>query len=83
MTYLIPCPGCGESGVEDYRYGGSVLKRPKYESDSESWDNYFYLRANKAGVEKEWWYHRMGCKQWFVAERDTTTNQVNHTYWPK
>ena len=82
MTYLISWPGCGERGVDDYRYGGSVLKRPGYDDDPELWDSYFYLRVNRAGMEKEWWYHRMGCKQWFIAERDSTTNQVSATYWP-
>jgi sarcosine oxidase delta subunit len=35
-----------------------------------------------AGEQKEWWYHRLGCRKWMVAERDTITNKVISTYWP-
>jgi sarcosine oxidase, subunit delta len=35
-----------------------------------------YLRRNVAGVQREWWYHRFGCEIWFLAERDTRTNEV-------
>ena len=31
---------------------------------------------NVAGVKREWWYHRSGCRTWFQAERDTRTNAV-------
>ena len=29
-----------------------------------------------AGVQREWWNHRSGCRAWFIAERDTRTNEV-------
>jgi len=37
---------------------------------------YVYFRRNVAGVQREWWYHRSGCRTWFQAERDTRTNRV-------
>ena len=37
---------------------------------------YNYFRRNVAGVQREWWYHRSGCRTWFQAERDTRTNEV-------
>ena len=37
---------------------------------------YNYFRRNAAGVQREWWYHRAGCRTWFLAERDTRTNEV-------
>ena len=40
---------------------------------------YVYFRGNVAGVQREWWYHRVGCGLWFVAERDTRTNEVLRT----
>ena len=40
-------------------------------------NTYNYFRRNVAGVQREWWYHRSGCRAWFVADRDTTTNEVN------
>jgi heterotetrameric sarcosine oxidase delta subunit len=38
--------------------------------------DYVYFRDNVAGVQREWWQHRTGCGEWFVAERDTRTNEV-------
>jgi sarcosine oxidase delta subunit len=33
-------------------------------------------------VQREWWFHRSGCRAWFIAERDTTTNEVFFTARP-
>jgi sarcosine oxidase subunit delta len=41
--------------------------------------SYLYFRRNVAGVQREWWYHRFGCETWFLAERDTRTNEVLET----
>jgi sarcosine oxidase delta subunit len=35
-----------------------------------------------AGVQREWWFHRSGCRAWFLAERDTRTNEVQWTALP-
>ena len=44
--------------------------------------DYVYFRDNVAGVQREWWYHRLGCGLWFLAERDTRTNEVLRTAVP-
>ena len=44
---------------------------------------YNYFRRNVAGVQREWWYHRSGCRAWFLAERDTTTNEVRWVGLPE
>jgi heterotetrameric sarcosine oxidase delta subunit len=44
---------------------------------------YVYFRRNVAGVQREWWYHRFGCEVWFLAERDTRTNEVLKTELPR
>jgi sarcosine oxidase delta subunit len=33
-------------------------------------------------VQREWWFHRSGCRAWFIAERDTRTNEVKFTALP-
>jgi heterotetrameric sarcosine oxidase delta subunit len=43
---------------------------------------YNYFRHNTAGVQREWWFHRSGCRVWFIAERDTRTNEVLWTARP-
>jgi sarcosine oxidase subunit delta len=42
-----------------------------------------YFRDNVAGVQREWWQHRTGCGEWFLAERDTRTNEVLEVILPE
>ena len=63
------------------RRGGlrpAVRSRP----DQRQLNTYNYFRRNVAGVQREWWYHRSGCRVWFLAERDTRTNEVQWTALP-
>ncbi|MDP9284093.1 MAG: sarcosine oxidase subunit delta [Actinomycetota bacterium] len=34
-------------------------------------------------MQREWWYHRFGCELWFLADRDTRTNEVLRTELPQ
>ena len=79
---LLTCPNCGSRNVQEFRYGGEYNPRPKRprETADADWTDYIYMRANKMGVQKEWWYHRAGCAAWFLAERHTGTNEVLRTY---
>ncbi|HLF00554.1 MAG TPA: sarcosine oxidase subunit delta [Anaerolineales bacterium] len=79
---ILTCPNCGPRNVAEFRFGGETNPRPKDPSvatDAE-WSDYLYMRQNKMGVETEWWYHRAGCGLWFLAERNTATNEVHKTY---
>ncbi len=82
MSFLLPCPQCGPRDVYEFRWGGEVSERPAPGSPGDVWVSYLYLRQNEAGAQREWWYHRMGCQRWFVAVRDTVTNDVTSTSWP-
>jgi heterotetrameric sarcosine oxidase delta subunit len=82
MSFLLPCPVCGPRDVYEFRFGGEVQRRPAPGSPPDVWADYRYFRTNEAGVEHEWWFHRMGCKRWFQAERDTRDNRVLSTEWP-
>jgi sarcosine oxidase subunit delta len=70
--------------VTDFRYGGEIVARPDAASSPtrRELNTYNYFRRNTAGVQREWWYHRSGCRSWFVAERDTRTNEVLSTILP-
>ena len=81
MSFLVPCPQCGPRDVYEFRWGGTQSRRPAPGSPPEDWVRYIYLRDNVAGVQQEWWYHRMGCRRWFLARRDTRTNEVAATFW--
>jgi heterotetrameric sarcosine oxidase delta subunit len=84
VSFLLPCPYCGPRPAEEYAYFGEVTRRPRRSPDgSESappslreLTDYIYFRDNVAGPQREWWQHRSGCGEWFLAERDTRTNEV-------
>ena len=83
MAFLITCPNCGERGVYEFRFGGEVTRRPATDASTDEWTSYFYFRRNVAGQQREWWYHKFGCRKWFVATRDTESNTVMETSWPQ
>ena len=79
----IECPNCGMRNSNEFRFGGEYNSRPKnmVAVSNEEWADYVFLRENKVGVQKEWWYHRAGCGVWFLAERHTKSNEVVKTYF--
>jgi sarcosine oxidase subunit delta len=62
--------------VNEFGYAGEVTSRPAGSPDLRELTDYVYFRRNVAGLQREWWYHRFGCEVWFLAERDTRTNEV-------
>jgi sarcosine oxidase subunit delta len=63
--------------VSEFRFGGEVLIRPQDSNNDAVWMDYLYLRVNPAGVQSEWWYHRMGCQRWFKLNRNTLDNRTS------
>ena len=82
MSFLLPCPNCGPRDVNEFAYAGEVTRRPASAPTLRELTEYVYFRDNVAGVQREWWYHRFGCELWFLAERDTRTNEVLRTELP-
>ena len=76
MSFLLPCPYCGPRPVDEFAYFGEVTHRQQASPTLEELTDYVYFRDNVAGPQREWWQHRIGCGEWFVAERDTRTNEV-------
>ncbi|MFN7996257.1 MAG: sarcosine oxidase subunit delta [Bryobacteraceae bacterium] len=79
MSFLVRCPNCGERSVYEFRFGGEVRPRPSIDAPESEWVDYRYNRANVAGIQREWWFHRSGCRQWLQAVRNTVTNEVIET----
>jgi sarcosine oxidase subunit delta len=74
---VLPCPLCGPRNVSEFRYVGEVSERPDAnETGIEEWRAFLYARNNPAGWTTEAWYHSAGCRQHFVVERHTVTNEV-------
>jgi len=82
MSYVLTCPNCGPREVTDFGFGGELNPRPKASPSLRELGEYNYFRANVAGLQREWWNHRSGCGAWFIAERDTRTNEVMWTELP-
>jgi heterotetrameric sarcosine oxidase delta subunit len=82
VSFLLTCPNCGTREVTDFGFGGEATPRPSSRPTPRDLNAYVYLRRNVAGVQREWWHHRSGCRAWFLAERDTRTNQVHWTALP-
>ncbi len=82
MSFVLECPNCGVREVTDFGFGGEISPRPRSRPSFRELNTYNYFRVNAAGVQREWWFHRSGCRAWFVAERDTVTNEVMWTALP-
>jgi sarcosine oxidase, subunit delta len=83
VSFVLTCPHCGTREVTDFAFGGEVSRRPRERPTLRELGTYNYFRRNVAGVQREWWYHRSGCREWFLAERDTRTNEVHWTALPR
>lgn len=83
MSFLLTCPNCGVREVTDFGFGGETTSRPASRPGRRELNYYNYFRRNVAGVQREWWFHRSGCRAWFIAERDTRTNEVHFTALPQ
>ena len=82
MSFQIECPECGCRPVGEFHFGGAVRERPEPAAGDHVWAEYVYTRPNIAGVQREWWFHRAACKQWFIASRDTRSNVMQPAQAP-
>ncbi|WP_128430532.1 sarcosine oxidase subunit alpha family protein [Streptomyces cyaneus] len=80
---LIPCPWCGPRDEAEFHYGGQAHvpypENPASLSD-EDWARYLFFRDNPKGPFAERWSHSAGCRRWFNAVRDTSTNEILTVY---
>ena len=83
MSFLLSCPHCGPRDVNEFAYAGEVTSRPAESPGIGELTDYVYFRRNVAGVQREWCYHRFGCEVWFLADRDTRTNEVVRVELPE
>jgi sarcosine oxidase subunit delta len=76
LSLTINCPVCGRRKGYEFRFGGEEKGLPPEEKDlsPRMWCDYVHMRSGTGGVQKEWWYHRDGCRSWFTIWRDTLTN---------
>jgi sarcosine oxidase subunit delta len=83
VSLLVPCPNCGLREFTEFSFGGETNARPAPDAPVEQLNRYLFVRRNASGEQQEWWYHRAGCRSWFLAIRDTRTNGFTTSYWPE
>lgn len=79
---LLRCPLNGDRNISEFVCGGEVRRIPDSATASDAeWADHLYLQGNPSGLVREWWFH-MPSGYWFIAERDTVTDQIHNTYPP-
>ena len=77
---LLSCPINGLRPVAEFLYWGEIRDMPEPDQASDTqWSDYVFNRTGAAGIKKEWWCHAPS-GVWFIAERNTATDQVIRTY---
>lgn len=77
---IMNCPLNGPRNINEFIYGGEVepLVNPADYADRD-WAGHLFLEENRAGVVQEWWCHSASA-YWFIAERNTVTDEILKTY---
>jgi sarcosine oxidase subunit delta len=77
---IMTCPINGARPVSEFVYGGEVRIMPAPQmSDDRTWADYVFNRNGAPGIKQEWWCHTPS-NTWFVAERNTQTDEILRTY---
>ena len=79
---VMNCPLNGPRNISEFVWGGEVKPMPDDSKLSDrEWADYVFLENNTAGVVREWWCHAPS-NTWFIAERNTLSDEVVRTYLP-
>ena len=81
--FIINCPYCGEREQSEFKAGGEAhIVRPKQptELSDDQWAEYLFMRKNIKGIQFERWVHTHGCRKWFNAVRNTSTDEILKIY---
>jgi sarcosine oxidase subunit delta len=77
---LLACPINGPRPVAEFFYWGELREMPVPDQASDSeWADYVFNRNGAPGIKKEWWYH-VPSGVWFIAERNSASDEVIRTY---
>ncbi|RRW40626.1 sarcosine oxidase subunit delta [Pseudomonas luteola] len=80
---LMTCPLNGLRNISEFTYGGEFKPMPDPTTCSDTeWADYVFNSENIAGVITEWWMHTAS-SYWFLAERNTVTDEIIRTFDPK
>ncbi len=77
---IMNCPLNGPRNISEFTCMGEVEPMPDPgAADDAAWADRVWFANNEAGVVREWWCHT-ATAYWFIAERDTVTDEILRTY---
>ena len=77
---IMTCPLNGPRNISEFVCGREVREMPDPLSCSdEAWAAHLFLEDNAAGDVIEWWMHGP-TSYWFIARRNTVTDEIIQTY---
>lgn len=77
---ILNCPLNGPRNISEFICGGEVTDTPHpVEGSDREWADFTFMENNTRGVVREWWMH-VATSYWFIAERNTATDEVLRTY---
>ena len=79
---LLACPVNGLRNIDEFQSFGPLREAldPEKASDAE-WGLHLFRADNRKGIVVEWWRH-VPSNVFFLAERDTESNEVIRTFLP-
>jgi sarcosine oxidase subunit delta len=79
---LLTCPMNGPRNIDEFQSFGPLRTMPDPEGASDAeWARYLFQWENRKGVVVEWWRH-VPSNYFFLAERDTVSNEILRTFDP-
>ncbi len=77
---IMNCPLNGPRNISEFTCMGEVEPMPDPNvADDPAWADRVWFANNEAGVVREWWCHT-ATAYWFIAERDTVTDEILRSY---
>lgn len=77
---IMTCPVNGARAISEFAYAGELREMPDPGTATDAeWADFVFNRNGAAGIKREWWCHTPS-GVWFVAERDTTRDEILRTY---
>ena len=77
---ILTCPINGPRPLSEFAFGGELREMPDpVRATDAEWTDYVFNRNSVPGIKREWWCHTAS-GVWFIAERDTVSDQVLRTF---
>lgn len=77
---IMTCPLNGPRNISEFSCAGELVLQPDpRDLDDAAWADHVFLSNNTLGVVREWWCH-VPTSYWFIAERNTQTDEILRTY---